>query len=1042
MRLSLLILAFALVVPLLHAPGQSKCVHPDGVRINDAADTISINNLRMWIGNNGMTAHDPRTDASGLEWPRGSNKFLVFSDGLLWGGKVNGELRVGGASYRYGMQAGPILPNGTAADPSGSAYRIFKVRRMDATAFASTLSPTERQRLRDDFLVWPVGDGAPWTDRNGNGAYEPDFEEWLGNGDKCRSDTPWFVGDEVLWFVSNDLNPVRTNNLYGTAPVGLEVRTLVWGYRDHGALENTVFVKYTLVNKGPADFDSVYLAKWSDPDLGEANDDFCGTDTASTLTYAYNALETDGVYGVPPAMGYDFVQTPIVRAGTTDSAHYGFGRKAGFKNCPASGFVFYKCGDGVYQSPSLGNLSGAVETYRNMHGLLAGGGAVVDPHTGDTTRFSLAGDPVTGSGWIDGQVRGAGDCGFLPSVGPFTLARGDTQEVVIATIAARGIDRLNSIEALRSYDRVVQSFFDRGCVRASPPPKPRLLAMSQPDRIILHWGDPESVRGTEGFDDGVYRFEGYNVYQLPRIASLLSDGVRLATFDRIDNTGVIFDDVIDEATGASLRLPVQFGADTGIRHMLEITRDSLNATGLYPYRPYYFALTAYAYAPDGKTVPRQVESQPAVIEVRPEPWDAAIHADASVRERIPVRHVAGKATGEVDAEVIDPLRLTGDSYALTFGSVGTVRVVYDQDTLVLDDYASWDLRNLTTADTARKYPVRGSTAFAGLDMDDLIIDGFRIGVKGSGHWTPGEEVLRTEWIGDSLPYYSMNLEAGYGFFGSSVEGRDISETVEIRFDRAASSKGYVYLRGGVPNYQCLGYFPSPIRIFDVSDKDHPRQLQWAFVEQNASVSYDSVWAPTTSSTDREYLFILRDDYRDDPDTAYMRYTINTDAPKMPILYALWVYQRRNFGTRFPWKDGDVWRIVPDVPFGLDDRYLLTTSAPRIVPPEPAAVAARISVFPNPCIDLTGDQASHASAFATFTHLPRRARFHVYTIAGMLVRSFEKIDDGSTARWDLRNSDDRPVSPGMYIVHVDLPELGAQRILKLGVGVMYTVTKDQ
>ena len=1026
------------------ATGQSKCadIRQPGTA-NDNADTISINNIQMWIGNNGLRAHNPVTDAGGLEWPRGSGKTVIFSDALQWGGTLQGEIRVGGASYRYGLQGGPILPDGTPDDPAAPDNRIYKIRKLNAISFDSALTSAERARLRADYMGWPVQDGAPWVDKNRNGRYDPVFDDWLEHGDTCHSDTPLLIGDEVLWFVSNDMDPVRTSKLYGTQPVGLEVQTMVWGYDQPGPLSNMVFMKYTIINKGAYDFSDLYFSTWSDPDLGAANDDFCGIDTNAILAYSYNATERDDVYGIPPAMGYDFLQTPVVRASAADVARYGFGVRQGYANVPASSFTFYKCGDGVYRSPDLGVQSGAVQTYNNMQGFTSSGQPVIDPHTGKATKFCLAGDPVTGTGWIDGQARGAGDCGFLASVGPCSLARNDTQEVIIATIVGRGSDRLNSIQVLRYYDRVAQALFDRNFVLPSPPPQPQVAATEQPGEIILHWGAPDDVHAIENFRDQDYAFEGYNVYQFPSATASLSEATRIATFDKVNNVAVIFDDVIDEKSGALLSLPVQFGSDIGIQHIIEITNDALTGESLRSFQPYYFAVTAYAYAPDKNISPRQIESRPTVIEVRPQTWNPGVQPGAGLRERIPVRHTLGDATGGVEVEVVDPLRLTGDTYEVSFTSLGQAIVIYDgSDTLWLDNYGAWNLTNITRGNVTI---VAGSQSFRGLVSDYFVVDGFRIGVTGSGCYEPEKEVLRQEWIGGPEVYTVssgglISPEAGYLFFGSSIPGYEIKETVEIRFDRDKTSNGYLYLRGGASDYAYQGYFSSPVQVYDVSDPKNERQLQWAFVEQSGSAANDSLWAPTTSPSDREYLFILRDTYSETPNPTYAGYKINSDAAKMPILYAAWVYQNRNDGPKFPWQNGDIWRIVPNVPFGPDDHYTFTTAAPTNSVERAKREVSSIQVFPNPYIDVNEDGSPGGSGGVTFTHVPQRALVRIYTVSGMLVRSLKKDDPGQTLTWNLRNENMQVVAPGMYIIHVALPDLGEERVLKLGVGTMYSVMK--
>lgn len=70
----------------------------------------------------------------------------------------------------------------------------------------------------------------------------------------------------------------------------------------------------------------------------------------------------------------------------------------------------------------------------------------IDPSTGNVTKYLASGDPVTGKGWI-GE---SGDCTATLSSGPFTLAAGDTQEVVVAATIAMGADRINSVTVLKS----------------------------------------------------------------------------------------------------------------------------------------------------------------------------------------------------------------------------------------------------------------------------------------------------------------------------------------------------------------------------------------------------------------------------------------------------------------------------------------------------------------------------------------------------------------------------------------------------------------
>lgn len=67
---------------------------------------------------------------------------------------------------------------------------------------------------------------------------------------------------------------------------------------------------------------------------------------------------------------------------------------------------------------------------------------------------------------------------------------------------------------------------------------------------------------------------------------------------------------------------------------------------------------------------------------------------------------------------------------------------------------------------------------------------------------------------------------------------------------------------------------------------------------------------------------------------------------------------------------------------------------------------------------------------TFNHLPQHAIFRIFTLGGVQVRKLEKNDDTQFFRWDLKNEAGLPVASGMYIVYIDMPELGKTKTLKL------------
>ena len=208
------------------------------------------------------------------------------------------------------------------------------------------------------------------------------------------------------------------------------------------------------------------IGYWSDDDLGYGRDDFSGCDTTLNMMFTYNGDNNDeDNYGPnPPAIGRILLQGPIVEGGSGDRAYYNGKEFISFRNIPMTSFCFYIGGAGfIYEDPQLGTYIGSEEFYRYLTGLLWNSDPFIDPTNGDTVKLILAGDPVTDTGWYEGEGwpggQPPGDRRALMSSGPFTMAPGDTQEVVYAIFMARGSDNIQSIAELRKTAQNLRDFW-------------------------------------------------------------------------------------------------------------------------------------------------------------------------------------------------------------------------------------------------------------------------------------------------------------------------------------------------------------------------------------------------------------------------------------------------------------------------------------------------------------------------------------------------------------------------------------------------------
>lgn len=634
---------------------------------------FNINLISTWLYSNAVSDIN-QSGNSGFVYPKGSNRAVFYTSGLIFGGVVQGEIRVGGTAYRTGMTAGAVI-NGVPEDPNADDVRIYRVRPDYATADLSFEvqdgdGPTEtavRAQYELDWNNWPADKGAPYEDVDGNGSYD------------ATVDIPGVPGaDQTVWHVCNDFDPGQTDYLYGSLPMGLEIQYTYWGYNTTGALGSTMFRKYIMINKNPdgLDITDMYVSMWSDPDLGDASDDFVGCDTNTSLGFVYNAGAYDAQYEYnPPAGGFDFFQGPMIDGAPGDEAIYKGQRVQGKINLGMSAFYFFINSDAVYTDPRQGEYArGTLGFYNLFQGRISTTGApfpVPEEAGGGTTSLCLSGDPIARTGWIDGMQHPPGDRRQGQVAGPFTMAFGDTQEVVVAQIAAGaipGVDRLGALGMLKFYDLEAQLTYDNFFNVPTAPLAPVVEVTELDKEIILDWSlDRGVVEQTEGHDELGFAFQGYNVYQLPSSSATIQEAVRIATFDVIDFINKIEGLEFDPITGVVATRVKQFGSDSGIQRYLNITTDALSSNApLINGTRYYFAVTAYAFNPDPAAVPNNLENPIAIFTVVPQDMKPGNRVYTEYADGETAEHETGSGNASVRWQVIDPTKVTGDDYEVFF----------------------------------------------------------------------------------------------------------------------------------------------------------------------------------------------------------------------------------------------------------------------------------------------------------------------------------------------------------------------------------------
>lgn len=88
----------------------------------------------------------------------------------------------------------------------------------------------------------------------------------------------------------------------------------------------------------------------------------------------------------------------------------------------------------------------------------------------------------------------------------------------------------------------------------------------------------------------------------------------------------------------------------------------------------------------------------------------------------------------------------------------------------------------------------------------------------------------------------------------------------------------------------------------------------------------------------------------------------------------------------------------------------------------------INVVPNPYYAYSEYERDRLETKVKITNLPERCKVRIYNTSGKLIRAYDKDSPITSLDWDLKNSENIPVSGGVYIIHVEVAGIG-NRVVK-------------
>ena len=984
--------------------------------------TFDGNRINMQLANNGTLASSNQ-EGPAMYWPSfESGQFVCFYTGIWVVGKVNGEYRTA-CTNTNGMsewRPGTILMDGIADNPYDFRNRIYKIE--------------ESNPMSTDWIDWPTDQGAPWTDKNNDGIYDP-----------YSGDTPTLYGSQMLWYVANDLSAETHDQVYLTDPLGLECQVLLWGANRKDFLGDVLFSRIKFIHKGEARIDSCYIGFWADVEIGDFFDDLIGTDTTLSMMYGYNDGTDDKFGSNSPVLGIQLLQGaripfPLDTVYSLDSTYPG-SRDTGL----------YAAQRLDYHGP-FGPPKDAAGCFHLLAGRTASGQVVVNPITDAPSlpvRYAT-GDPKQGTGWIDAIDALSFDRKVLISSGPFTFMPGDTQDVIIAFQVAQAESPTASVSLLKEQAKKIQVLYEKGLKLSAPPLEPQANVLGMDRRVLISWSeDAESYVSQDYFDldstgrASTYQFQGYNIYQLET-----DDGSgaieKIATFDVMDGVTKIKDSVYELSLGEIVEHTVQEGSDNGIQRYLFVDHDALQDRAFINHRPYYFAVTAYGYNPFG--VPRVLESaMGTVLTVMPR-QPQGIEYQSSIYDSLEVEH-DGPSQGTLKVNVVDPGAVTGHDYKIQFEKGP------DSTTYV------WNMVDVTTGQIILDNQINqsGDNAFS-------IVDGLLIKVAGP---RPG---INWDIIGSNPAPLSPEVQDHYHGWGESgwrwIDGYDLSSQIEhtgmggglfaasdyfgymadryvdIRLevtldpgpDSSQWSRVYVLRKDLNFAFDGIGWFPG--KLWDVS-RPEPKQLNIAFLENNTLTPSNHIWDMGFDRTIQDYanggeagndevIFLMDSEY-DAGQNARLQNQDWSPGHDTGIMYAIWPIPSNRHSDDFEiyiyaTKQNTSQDVFSFSTYGLDPVRTEALAREEV---------QKINVFPNPYLGGQVEERHALEQFVRFTHLPQHATIRIYSLLGDLVRILEHNGSEPYEEWDLRNNSSILVGSGIYLVHVDCGSLG-EKILKLAI----------
>jgi hypothetical protein len=664
--------------------------------------------------------------------------------------------------------------------------------------------------------------------------------------------------------------------------------------------------------------------------------------------------------------------------------------------------------------------------------------------------FPLAQDATVWRNFLlPGDFERTGEAGrdddIFVSSSLFPLAKGQTERFAVAITGVQTKSQNAQDDRNLTNDNLDQAFtaYDNDYQFAVSPQPPVVTAVASDGKVTLYWDDSaensfdrylQRITGN-GFD-----FEGYKIYRATdesfEEVLNITDGRGNPQFRTPLETFDMMNGIKDYHPTAVNGVQYYLGNDSGLKYTFE---DTTVTNG----RRYFYAVTSFDFGaevagiapsesriqisrnPDGSFV-----LGPNVIQVRPAAEQAGYVSPINPLATI----TSGSPGGTVEVEMVDPIELRSDNvYSVTFKDTLIAGQPGKPDTVKTK---SFTLRNVT--DGANDTLIVDSEKFNGEELP--VYEGFKLRVQ--------NETERG--VNQALTGWNTNRDVTLNNFQFTVANtrQNIADYMVVFGDLGFGQSSDITIERAPGRFQSYPSVPTNFKVFNRASGEEIKfayqsvtrtpstncQFEPAVGEVGEFSAYrqtgPGLFLPCSGALSDNMYFI--EDFRGEEDVATYRIrmeviTEEVDDETVTISENPAAGDTIYVTLNKPFIEGDEFRFrIQDVNQPMIDNELAKKELEDI------------KVVPNPYIVSNPYEISATSTNRQqrrelhFTHLPVPSTLRIFTVSGFLVEEIEITDNnvrrvggnfGGTYVWDMLTKDNLEISYGVYLYHVDAPNIG-------------------